>query len=400
LSVEEFRIYNGSLTPQQIALDAASGPTQIITNLGTLLSLQMTLTPMVAGATEQPVVTGNFSNVRGLNLSTYGQPTFTSTNSNVVSISSAGLISAVGPGSATIVGTYGGLSVTNSLTVTGFEPGLFIFDSFSDSFWTLVNQGNSNAFVAGAVSATQQPYTIGATAQEFQILYNLQNSTFRLRQRSTGECIGAQGNPIVPGAAVPLSSSYTSASAQQWYLMAAGGGYYRIFNAASNLVLQTDNGNPANVTLALSAVNPFQLWQINYQTNFPKKGTAGYDNPPYSTEMETQWAYNYNDTPTGNDGASFDYVPMIYDAPDWENLSSAQGLDSEWLASSQPAYLMAYNEPDNASQSDTTNTVVIAQWPQIEALNLPLVGPGCKRRLKTVAGGGPIVWHPWATKQL
>jgi hypothetical protein len=24
----------------------------------------------------------------------------------------------------------------------------------------------------------------------------------------------------------------------------------------------------------------------------------------------------------------------------------------------------------------------------------------CKRRLKTVAGGGPIVWHPWVTKQL
>ena len=26
--------------------------------------------------------------------------------------------------------------------------------------------------------------------------------------------------------------------------------------------------------------------------------------------------------------------------------------------------------------------------------------PMCKRRLKTVAGGGPIVWHPWVTTQL
>ena len=52
----------------------------------------------------------------------------------------------------------------------------------------------------------------------------------------------------------------------------AGGGYFRIFNAASNLVLQTDNGTPAKVTLAPPSASPFQLWQFNYQTHFPKKG--------------------------------------------------------------------------------------------------------------------------------
>ncbi len=56
--------------------------------------------------------------------------------------------------------------------------------------------------------------------------------------------------------------------------MNAGGGYYRIFNAASNLVLQTDNGTPASVTLDRASASPFQLWQFNYQTHYRKKGCA------------------------------------------------------------------------------------------------------------------------------
>ena len=349
LSVGEFRIYNGPLTPQQIALDAASGPSQIVTNAGALLSIQLELTSMPAGATGQAVVLGNFANVSNVNLFTYGQPTVVSTNSNVISISSSGLVSAVGPGSATVVATYGGLSATNTLTVTGFATNAFVFDSFSDGFWTIVNQGNGNPFVANSLSATQETYTNGATEQQFEILYNLQNSTFRLRQRSTWNCVGSLSTVPVPGTPVETAFSYTAASSQQWHIVNAGGGYYRIFNAASNLVLQTDNGTPANVTLAVPSASAFQLWQFNYQTHYPKKGIAGYEGSPYNTEFTTSWAYNYDDNTSASEAASFDFVPMVYSAEYWETVGAAQSLDSGWLAGPKPAYLLSYNEPDNSS---------------------------------------------------
>ena len=184
-SLAEFRIYNGPLAPQQIALDAAAGPTQVITNAGTLQSIQLQMTPLLAGATEQAVVLGNFANVSNVNLFTYGQPTVATTNSSVAAISASGLVTAVGPGSAAVVASYGGLSVTNTLTVTGFATNQFIFDSFSDGFWTVINQGNSNALVASFTGATQEPYTNGATEQQFEVLFNLQNAAFRLRQHST-----------------------------------------------------------------------------------------------------------------------------------------------------------------------------------------------------------------------
>ena len=195
LNVTEFRIYNGPLTPQQIALDAAAGPTQIITNPGALVSVQLELTnQMLAGSTQQAVALGNFANASNVNLFTYGQPSVVSTNSTVLNISSSGLVSAIAPGSATVVATYGGLGVTNSVTVTGFETNRFVFDSFGDGFWTIVNQGNRNTLVAGFSGASQEPFTNGATEQQFEVLYNLQNATFRLRQRSSWYCVGAENN--------------------------------------------------------------------------------------------------------------------------------------------------------------------------------------------------------------
>ena len=373
LSVSEFRIYNGPLSPQQIALDAASGPSQIVTNSGALLSMQLKLTPMLAGATEQAVVLGNFANVSNVNLFTYGPPTVVSTNSSVISISSSGLVSAIGPGSATVVATYGGLSVTNTLTVTGFATNAFVFDSFSDGFWTIVNQGNGNVFVANSYSGTQQTYTNGATAQQFEVLYNLQNSTFRLRQRSSWNCVGSLSAIPAPGTAIESAFSYTGASYQQWHVVNAGGGYYRIFNAASNLVIQTDNGSPANVTLATPSASAFQLWQFNYQTHYPKKGTSDYEGD--SSRFETSWAYNYDDNTSASEAASFDFVPMVYSAEYWETVGAAESLDSGWLASPKPAYLLCYNEPDNSTKSDTSTNTAISVWPSLEALNVPLVGP-------------------------
>ena len=376
-NLTEFRIYNGPLTPQQIALDAAAGPAQIITNAGALQSVQLTVTnQMLAGAVQQARVMGDFANVSGVNLFTYGSPAVVTDNTNVLSVTASGLITAIAPGAtANVIVAYGGLTVTQSVAVAGFATNQFVFDSFNDGFWTIANQGNGNNLVAGAGGSSQAVATNTASQQQFQLLYNLDQGNFRIRQESSWLSLGAYDGATAPGSAVAAASLDSGAASQRWYFVNAGGGFYRIFNAATNLVLQTDNGNPANVTLAPPSSSPYQLWQFNYQNHFPKKGTAGYEGAPYQSEFGTYWAYNYDDGTTASEPAYFDFVPMVYDAEYWETTGAAQSLDPGWLVESQPAYLLCYNEPDNPSQSNTSTNDAIANWPALEALDVPLVGP-------------------------
>jgi hypothetical protein len=377
LSVNEFRIYNGALSAQQVALDTASGPAQIITDPGALLSVQLAVTnQMLAGGTQTAMVTGNFANVTNVNLFTYGQPTVVSDNTNVLTVSASGLVSAIVPGAAAnIIASYGGLSATQSVTVTGFATNRFVFDSFGDGFWTIANQGNGNVLMAGSGGASQEVFTNGAAEQQFEVLYNLQNSTFRLRERSSWLCLGAQNNTPKVGGAVTPNPFYTGVKAQQWYVVDAGGGYFRIFNAASNVVLQTDNGTPAKVTLALPSASPFQLWQFNYQTHYPKKGCAGYEG--YYSQYGLNWTYNYDDHTGVALPAKVNFVPMVHDAY-WEPLSDLQSRSAGWRSQVPPAYLLTYNEPDNSTANggaNMTTSQVIGLWPQLQALGVPLVSP-------------------------
>ena len=376
INVDEFRIYTGALTAQQVSLDAASGPARIVSDPGALLSVQLQMTNrMLTGATQTAVLLGNFANVTNVNLFTYGQPAVISDNTNVFTVSAAGLVTTVAPGAANFIATYGGLSVTQNVTVAGFNTNQFVFDTFGDGFWTIANQGNSNVFVSGSSGSTQETYTNGALEQQFEVLYNLQNGTFRLRQRSSWLCIGPFLNLARTGVAVTTASSYSGISAQQWYLVNAGGGYYRIFNAASNVVLQTDNGTPASVTLAAPSASPFQLWQFNYQTHYPKKGTGG-----WVGQFGTSWAYDwgYNSFSPSSLAASNVYEPM-----QWGNWNVDTSTYSAWHSTPKPIYLMGFNEPDNSSQANMTTDQAIALWPQLQAMNVPLVSPAMQNTYAT-----------------
>jgi len=378
IKVDEFRIWNSALSPQQIALDAAAGPAQIITNAGALVSVRLAVTNlMAAGAAQLALVTGTFANVTNVNLWTYGSPSVYTDNTNVLGVTPAGLVTALTPGAAAnVIAAYGGLTVTQNVAVAAFPTNQFTFGTFGDGFWTVVNQGNGNNLVAGPGGASQAVATNTAAQQQFELLYNLNNATFRLRQESSWLCLGSLNGAKSPGSAVATVSGYTAQPSQQWHIVNAGGGYYRIFNAATNLVLQTDNGYPAKVTLQPPSASAFQLWQFAYQTHFPKKGTAGYEGAPYQSELQTYWAYNYDDNTGASEPAYFDYVPMVYDATYWEPLSDAQSRDAGWLAGAAPACLLCANEPDNTSQANLSVSDVIGMWPTLEALNVPLVGPG------------------------
>lgn len=391
LNVSEFRIWDGALTPQQIALDAASGPSLIVTNQGALQAIHLNLnTSMTAGfvygfspsgtaanvanllahgGTQQALVTGDFTNVTGVNLLGYGPPAFASGNTKVLTVSASGVVTAVSSGSTTISASYGGLSATQTVSAA-FATNTFIFDSFGDGFWSIVNQGNGQALVVNSTGSTQAA-TNGSSQQLYEMLYNYQSNSFRIRQESSWLCVGCTTGTKAPGTAV-TTVSYNGASSQQWNLVDAGGGYFRIANTATNLVLQTDNGSPANVTLAQSNASPYQLWRFVYGAHYPKKGIAGYEGD-YSP-FELDWAYNYDDHTSVSLPASVDFAPMIHDAS-WEPLSDVQSRSAGWRTQAGPDYLVTYNEPDNASQANMTTNQVIGLWPSLLALDVPLVSP-------------------------
>jgi hypothetical protein len=155
-----------------------------------------------------------------------------------------------------------------------------------------------------------------------------------------------------------------------------GNGYYRIVNAQSDLALQTDNGNPANVTLQNASTSPAQYWSFAYQAHYPKKGCAGYEGD--YAELGLSWAYNYDDHTSASLPPAVNYVPMVYAAQYYEPLSDAQARDGSWVESAEPNYLLTYNEPDNTAAGGGSNTATndaIGAWPYFQALNLPLVSP-------------------------
>ncbi|HEY1789796.1 MAG TPA: glycosyl hydrolase, partial [Verrucomicrobiae bacterium] len=251
----------------------------------------------------------------------------------------------------------------------------YTFNTFGDGFWEITNAGNGQALTINANGGTQETYTNGGLDQQFALLYNYQNSTFRILQHSDWQCIGAASSGAPIGSGV-MPVNYSGQNSEQWYFISAGNNLYRIINAASNFALQTDNGNPANITLATPSTNAAQLWGFSYQTHWPKKGTSGYEGPPYQGEFQTTWAYNYNDNTSASEPSNFDFIPMV-DTEYWEPIGDLQARDTGWLAQPLPADLLGYNEPDNPSYASTAPTTnqAIANWPLLMALNVPLVGP-------------------------
>ena len=376
-SISEFRIYNGALTNGQIAVDTGAGPDQLVSNPGALQSVSIGTSNLVVNAVGQALVTGNFANVSNVNLFSYGlKPVLTSGNTNVLTVNAAGVVTAVAPGSAVLSVQAGGFTNSRTVSVT-YPTNRFNFDSFSDGFWIITNAANGKTLTASPGGATLVNYTNGATDQQFELLYGYQNSAFHIRQHSSWLTLSAANSGAGVGTALN-ASFYFNQNYQQWYLVDAGNGLFRIYNKSSNNAMQAGSGNPSAATFASYSNNAAQLWGLSYQTHYPKKGSAGYE-ADYA-QFGLSWAYNYNDNTGVSLPASVNFAPMVW-GPNWEPISDLQSRDAGWLAGAPPAWLMTYNEPDNSSQANMSVSAAIAAWPSLQALNVPLVGPAMQNML-------------------
>lgn len=128
-------------TTIQATSGAVSGSTTLTVTGPTLVSISVTPTSdsLITGSTQQFTATGTFSNGSTQNLT--GSVTWSSSNTSAATISSTGLATAKGPGTATIQAASGQTTGSTTLTVT--NP-------------TLVSISVTPSSVSIAVGATQQ----------------------------------------------------------------------------------------------------------------------------------------------------------------------------------------------------------------------------------------------------
>ena len=260
------------------------------------------------------------------------------------------------------------LFVSAALTVLALvmPARAFIFDSFGDGFWTVINSGNGNTLVVNASGASQAVRTNTAFQQQFELLYNEEDGTFRLRNHDSWLCIGALNGATTNGTPVVTVSTYTAATSQKWNFVTVSSGVYQIVNVASGLALQTDNGSPAKVTLVPTSSSTYQNWHFAYQTHYPKKGMAGWDDQLW--RFNANWLYNWGWSTGAGFSSSQVFAPM-----QWGNW----GVGTLNYVTEKPLEVLTFNEPDQTGQANMTTDQAIALWPSLQALNLPLVSPAC-----------------------
>jgi hypothetical protein len=165
---------------------------------------------------------------------------------------------------------------------------------------------------------------------------------------------------------------------QDWILEPLGGGRYQIINAWSGLAIDTQGGATAQGTALVqnTAGNATsQQWQFNYNTWAPKKGLG---HSTYAAAFNAKWVYNWGPNPPSNLPDNMVFNPMQWGDFNWTYNTGSGPIwqrTSAWRKRGDGMLVMGFNEPDRTDQSNIPVADAVNFWPQLMALNQPLVGP-------------------------
>ena len=122
-SIDEFRIWNGTVTPLYLAISAVAGPNVVVTNTTPQGALTVAVAKnIIISETQQAAILGNFIQATNVPLPG-GSAAWTSSNTNVVTVNNNGLVNALSGGTATVTATVNGVSGTSAvITVQATAP--------------------------------------------------------------------------------------------------------------------------------------------------------------------------------------------------------------------------------------------------------------------------------------
>ncbi|HZV36935.1 MAG TPA: chitobiase/beta-hexosaminidase C-terminal domain-containing protein, partial [Verrucomicrobiae bacterium] len=136
-SIDELRIWSAPVSPLYQSLTFDAGPDVVITNTTPYGLTVSVSTSMFVGQPQQAAVTGTFAQLTNAPLAS-ALVTWTSANTNIVTVNSNGLITAVAPGSTTVSATLGLITQPSAtISVSGGTAG-----NGTVAYWTFNNQAN------------------------------------------------------------------------------------------------------------------------------------------------------------------------------------------------------------------------------------------------------------------
>lgn len=249
------------------------------------------------------------------------------------------------------------------------EPPSDDFLKFGDHFYTLENVQALNDGVAETRLTTSSGIAeLTELPPYFQVLLNIGTDTYRIRNIETGACFEVEGASTSSGAAI-IEGNYSSMPHQRWQLIPRSGTIqYKFVNVWSGMAL-TWNGT--SIVQAPLTNNNSQYWRVEYETHFPKQGQASHFH--FANLFKSSWAYRWtfgdeNTLPQGQ------YMPM-----QWGGIAAASPgiLDYQhlWYRRANQTTVMGFNEPDLHDQANIESEVAAYQWPRLERMRLPLLGP-------------------------
>jgi len=256
-TVDEFRIYNGALSPIQVRTSLASGPTNAIINAGPILSVSVTTrTNFIVGTFQDPVVTGNSATVsninltallKGKNLTPFEAVTFASSDPTIVAVTALGQIQAVGVGSATLTASFQGVSNTCPVSTIAPQP-LLLEHRYSFASTASDSVSGANGIAMG-----------GATVSNGLIL---------------------TGNSVTRGAylAMPRDTvqGYTSMTIEMWVTEIPTPAYSRLWSFGN----YSAGGGDASGILLFNTYAGNEGLDLNCNPNVALDTVFGYDNMP------------------------------------------------------------------------------------------------------------------------
>lgn len=253
------------------------------------------------------------------------------------------------------------------------------FTNYHDDFYFLVNYASGNSLVSGTNGAGEATASSTTDQKSYQLLYNYDSDTYRLRNRASRKCLEAAGAATNDGAAI-VEGNYAAMPHQLWRYQIVGTNLVFI-NAWSGKAMQAAAGVVTQQPLTASSN---QQWSVRYVDYFPKKGSAGYLHTNLSS---ASWGYNWTAAnPYPDLTPEFVFNPMNFADPGKGHLGNNYAL---YFPRPGATHLMGYNEPDRYEQTgrwlDTqaTNDATFSElraltnallfWPRLESLDLPLV---------------------------
>ena len=157
-SIDELRIWNAAVSPLYIAVSSVAGPNIVVTNLTPAsVAVAVANTNVLGNTSQQATVSGNFLQAANVPVSGFAT-NWSSSNPGVLTVSSSGLITSVGAGTATVSATVNGVSGTSPLITVSSTNAVSLI---TVGYWQFNNSANlgldSSAFGNNLTTASGTP---------------------------------------------------------------------------------------------------------------------------------------------------------------------------------------------------------------------------------------------------